>query len=374
MSEKNFCGVFNDKTVLVTGHTGFMGSWLTIWLKHLGANVVGLSLEPPTDPSLFGTLRLKDKINSEIGDIRQKEIVKEVFEKYKPEIVFHLAAQSLVRISYNDPVKTFETNVLGTVNVLEAIRKSNEVKVGIIMTSDKCYENELNNKPHIETDPMGGVDPYSASKGSAELITSSYRNSFFLEKENERKAKIATIRAGNIIGGGDWATDRIIPDTIKAIINEKNILLRNPNSVRPWQHVLEPISGMLWLSTKMYLGEKSLNQSWNLGPDNSKRFFSVKEIVEMILEKWQCKTNIEIIGNENEPFESETLQIVPLKANEILKWENVYSVEEAVSETISWYKIFFENPEEIEQKTIQDIDDYVLKAVTNNLIWSMKGN
>ena len=372
MQENIFSGIFRNKSVLVTGHTGFMGSWLSLWLNYLGANVVGLSLEPPTKPSFFEILELKNKIVSNIGDIRDKEKTCKVFEKYKPEIVFHLAAQSLVRISYDDPVETLETNIIGTANILDSIRKTDETKVGIVMTSDKCYENELNNKPHIETDPMGGFDPYSASKGAAELITSSYRNSFFSGENNSNKTKIASIRAGNIIGGGDWAKDRIIPDTIKAITKEEDVLLRNPESVRPWQHVLEPISGMLWLSTKMYQGEKSMDEAWNLGPDNSNKFFSVKDIVELILSRWKCKSDIKIINNMDEPFESKILQIDPSKANDILEWKNVYSVEEAIEETVSWYKTFIEDPEIIEKETIREIDNYILRANENNLIWSKK--
>tara|TARA_B110000014_G_scaffold259130_1_gene246384 strand:- start:765 stop:1889 length:1125 start_codon:yes stop_codon:yes gene_type:complete len=374
MSEKIFSGVFRDKSVLVTGHTGFMGSWLSLWLKYLGANVIGLSLEPPTRPSFFEILELRSKIESIIGDIRDKKITTEVFEKYKPEFVFHLAAQSLVRISYNNPVETLETNIIGTANILDSIRKTKETKVGIVMTSDKCYENELNNRPHIETDPMGGFDPYSASKGAAELIISSYRNSFFSAGNNDGNAKIASIRAGNIIGGGDWAKDRIIPDTIKAITKKEDVLLRNPKSIRPWQHVLEPISGMLWLSTRMYQGEDSLDEAWNLGPDNSNKFFSVKEIVEMILNRWKCKTDIEIIDNSNEPFESKILQIDPSKANNILEWKNVFSVEEAITETVSWYKAFIEDPKVIEKETKREIDNYILRANENDLIWSKKEN
>ena len=374
MSEKIFRGIFKNKTVLVTGHTGFMGSWLSFWLEYLGANVIGLSLKPTTSPSLFEILKLSQKVENIFGDIRNKEIVCEVFEKYKPEIVFHLAAQSLVRVSYNEPVDTFETNVMGTVNILDSIRKTKETSIGIIMTSDKCYENELNNKPHIESDPMGGIDPYSASKGAAELITSSYRNSFFSSENNDQNTKIASIRAGNIIGGGDWAKDRIIPDTIRAITEKNDVFLRNPKSVRPWQHVLEPISGMFWLSARMYQGENSLDEAWNFGPDNENKFFSVKEIVEMMVSKWESETNIEIINNPDEPFESKILKIDPSKASSILEWKNVYSVEEAIGETVSWYKTFYENPEIIEKETIQEINNYIFRANENNLIWSRKEN
>ena len=373
MSEKIFGGIFKDRTVLVTGHTGFMGSWLTLWLNHLGANVMGYSLKPPTEPSLFESLKLNDSMNSMIADIREREILIDACKKNKPDIIFHLAAQSLVRQSYDEPAITFETNVLGTVNILEAIRKNNDTKVAIIMTSDKCYDNKIDNKPHVETDPMGGFDPYSASKGSAELVTSSYRNSYFIEQNSGKKPKIATIRAGNVIGGGDWAIDRIIPDTIKSIVKNENILLRNPNSVRPWQYVLEPISGMLWLAAKIFLGEKSLDQAWNLGPDNSEEFFSVKELVQIILEKWHSNSKLEIIRNPNEPFESKSLLVNPSKANKILEWKNVYSVVEALEETVLWYKNFYTNPKDIGRESISQIEKYVSKAAENKLIWSKEG-
>ena len=239
MSQKIFDGIFEGKTVLVTGHTGFIGSWLTLWLNHLGANVIGYSLNPPTNPSLFDILNFGNDVTNVISDIRDKEKLFETVKKYEPEFVFHLAAQSLVRYSYENPLDTFEVNVLGTANVLDVLRFSSSVKVALIMTSDKCYDNKINDRVHVEDDPMGGIDPYSASKGAAELITSSYRNSFF--DTGDHRMSVSTIRAGNILGGGDWAKDRIIPDSIRAIIKNQNIRIRNPDSIRPWQYVLEPI-------------------------------------------------------------------------------------------------------------------------------------
>ena len=278
MPQKIFDGVFKGKTVLVTGHTGFIGSWLTLWLNQLGANVIGYSLNPPTNPSLFDILNFGNDITNVISDIRDKEKLFETVKKYEPEFVFHLAAQSLVRDSYENPLDTFEVNVLGTANVLDVLRFSSSVKVALIMTSDKCYDNKINDRVHVEDDPMGGIDPYSASKGAAELITSSYRNSFFDPRDH--KMSVSTIRAGNILGGGDWAKDRIVPDSIRAIIKNQNIRIRNPDSIRPWQYVLEPISGMLWLASKMRSNKKEFNQSWNFGPNIEQKLLTVKEIVD----------------------------------------------------------------------------------------------
>ena len=238
-SEYLFNGIFKNKTVFVTGHTGFIGSWLVLWLQSLGAKVIGYSLESPTKPSLFEALSLENEIIHIIGDIQDKQNLFDHIEKYKPEIVIHLAAQSLVRASYEDPSETFRTNVLGTVNILDSIRKLDCVKACVIMTSDKCYQNLNGNHFHKETDPLGGNDPYSASKGAAEIITNSFRNSFFnTEKNHDKNTGIASVRAGNVIGGGDWARDRIIPDCITALITDKKIRVRNPLSVRPWQFVL----------------------------------------------------------------------------------------------------------------------------------------
>ena len=277
LSSKNlFKGIYEGKTVLVTGHTGFIGSWLTLWLQSLGAKVVGYSLEPPTKPSLFETLGLENEITHTIGDIQDKQNLSDSIEKYKPEIVIHLAAQPLVRVSYEDPVETFRTNILGTVNILDSIRKSDSVSSCVVMTSDKCYQNLDANRFHKETDHLGGSDPYSASKGAAEIVTNSFRNSFF------NKESIATVRAGNVIGGGDWAKDRIIPDCIRALTTDKQIMVRNPSSIRPWQFVLEPISGILWLCSKLYTNPKTYSEAWNFGPNQTNKI-TVEKIVQNII-------------------------------------------------------------------------------------------
>ena len=368
MPQKIFNDVFKGKTVLVTGHTGFIGSWLTLWLKHLGANIVGYSLSPPTKPALFDILNLSNEIINVTADIRDKKKLFETVKKYEPEFVFHLAAQSLVRDSYENPLDTFEINVLGTANVLEVLRSSSSVKVALIMTSDKCYDNKINDRPHVEDDPMGGIDPYSASKGAAELITSSYKNSFF--DTNNNKLSISTIRAGNILGGGDWAKDRIIPDSINAVSENHNIKIRNPDSVRPWQYVLEPISGMLWLARKMHSNQKEFNQSWNFGPNTAQKFLTVKEIVGYVLAKSNTDLKIDFPDNSNEPFESKKLMIDSSKAYVNLNWKNIYTIDNALSETITWYKTYQSKQKDMKEFSISQIDNYVSKAKQVNMNWT----
>ena len=368
MSQKIFNDIFKGKTVLVTGHTGFIGSWLTLWLKYLGANIIGYSLNPPTDPSLFDILNLDNEITNVTSDIRDKEKLFETVKKYEPEFVFHLAAQSLVRDSYENPLNTFEINVLGTANMLEVLRFSPSVKVALIMTSDKCYDNKISNRPHIEDDPMGGIDPYSASKGAAELITSSYKNSFF--DTNDHKLSVSTIRAGNILGGGDWAKDRIIPDSINAVSENHNIKIRNPDSIRPWQYVLEPISGMLWLARKMYSNQKEFNQSWNFGPEIGQKFLTVKEIADYILTKSNSSLKIDFTDNSNQPFESKKLMIDSSKAYSNLDWKNIYTIDDTLSEIIAWYKTYQNKQEDMKEFSISQIDNYVSKAKQVNMNWT----
>ena len=368
MSQKIFDGIFEGKTVLLTGQTGFNGSWLTLWLNHLGANVIGYSLNPPTNPSLFDILNFGNDVTNVISDIRDKEKLFETVKKYEPEFVFHLAAQSLVRYSYENPLDTFEVNVLGTANVLDVLRFSSSVKVALIMTSDKCYDNKINDRVHVEDDPMGGIDPYSASKGAAELITSSYRNSFF--DTGDHRMSVSTIRAGNILGGGDWAKDRIIPDSIRAIIKNQNIRIRNPDSIRPWQYVLEPISGMLWLARKMHSNKKEFNQSWNFGPNIEQKFLTVKEIANYILGKSNTSLKIDFPDNSNQPFESEKLMIDSSKAYTNLDWKNIYTVNDALLETITWYKTYQSKKEHMKEFSISQIDNYVSKAKQVNMNWT----
>ena len=365
--KKIFQNTFENKVIFLTGHTGFQGSWMTLWLTLLGAKVIGFSQEPPTKPSMFKILNLEKKINHNIGDIRNQKSLQRLMQKSNPDFVIHFAAQALVRDSYINPIETFETNIIGTVNVLESIRNLDSIKTSIIMTSDKSYENSLNTKPHKETDPMGGFDPYSASKGASELIISSYRNSFFNQKKSQQK--ISSIRAGNVLGGGDWAKDRIIPDSIRALSKNKNIIIRNQNFIRPWQFVLEPLSGILWLIVKMNSSPNKFNESWNFGP-NKKNHVTVKEVVNKIIKNWgngSWKTNSKL----KHPHESKYLKLNTTKAKMNLKWKSVYDIDKIISETTSWYKAYYDKSSSMYDLSVEQIMNYVKNAQKMKLDWSV---
>lgn len=337
--KKDFNGIYNGKTVLVTGHTGFKGSWLSIWLNELGAKVIGYGLDPYTDNDNFVVTGLKDKIIDIRGDLRDEEKMMRVFEEYKPEFVFHLAAQPLVRLSYDIPKETYEVNVMGTLNVLECIRKSQSVKVGIMITTDKCYENKEQIWGYRETDAMGGYDPYSSSKGCAELLISSYRNSFFNPKDYDIHGKsIASVRAGNVIGGGDWSKDRIVPDCIKALQKNEIIEIRSPLSTRPWQHVLEPLSGYLLLGEKMYSNPELYCEGWNFGPDYD-GIQPVKNVVDYIVKFWgdgQWKD----VSQNKKVHEATLLSLDCTKAKQLLNWYPKLNLENALRYTVEWYNSF----------------------------------
>ncbi len=367
-----FNGIFKNKTVFVTGHTGFIGSWLVLWLQSLGAKVIGYSLEPPTKPSLFETLSLENEITHIIGDIQDKQNLSDNIEKHKPEIVIHLAAQSLVRASYEDPSETFQTNILGAVNILDSIRKLDYVKACVIMTSDKCYQNLNSNHFHKETDPLGGNDPYSASKGAAEIITNSFRNSFFnTEKNHDKNTGIASVRAGNVIGGGDWARDRIIPDCITALTTEKKIRVRNSSSIRPWQFVLEPISGILWLSSKLYTNPKTYSTAWNFGPNQTNKI-TVEKIVQNIIKIWNRGDWVDVSKeSKDQSIESVSLLLDSTKALNSLEWKTIYSLETAINETISWYKSYYNNHVSMRELSINQIEQYSKKANQMNIAWAI---
>ena len=368
-SKSMFKGIYKDRTVLVTGHTGFIGSWLVLWLQSLGAKVVGYSLESSTKPSLFETLGLENEITHIIGNVQDNQNLSDNIEKYKPEIVIHLAAQPLVRVSYEDPVETFRTNILGTVNILDSIRKSGSVSSCVVMTSDKCYQNLDADRFHKETDPLGGSDPYSASKGAAEIITNSFRNSFF------NKSNIATVRAGNVIGGGDWAKDRIVPDCIRALTTNKKIMVRNPSSIRPWQFVLEPISGILWLGSKLYTKPEKYSEAWNLGPNQTSNI-TVEKVVQNIIRIWDkdgsekgswLDTSKE---SKNQPNESISLLLDSTKALTSLEWKTIYSFETAINETISWYKSYYNNDTSMKDLSVYQIEQYSKTADQMNITWA----
>ena len=329
-----FSGVFAGKTVLLTGHTGFKGSWLAEWLLLLGARVHGLSLEPEGNPALFNQLGLGARLNHQIGDIRDAALVRRCVEAIQPDFVFHLAAQPLVRLSYKEPVETYATNVMGTVHVLEALRALSKPCAAVFVTTDKCYENREWVHGYREEDPMGGFDPYSSSKGMAELAIAAYRRSFFAG----HPVKIASARAGNVIGGGDWALDRIVPDCIRALQSGETIGVRNPHATRPWQHVLEPLSGYLWLATRLSLlttCDSPLCSGFNFGPGHDANR-TVGELVAEILNSWP--------GNwcdQSDPHahhEAKLLQLSTDKANALLGWSPVWRFAEAIRETVGWYR------------------------------------
>ena len=366
-----FNGIFKNKTVFVTGHTGFIGSWLVLWLQSLGAKVIGYSLEPPTKPSLFETLSLENEITHIIGDIQDKQNLSDNIEKHKPEIVIHLAAQPLVRVSYEDPVETFRTNILGTVNILDSIRKSDSVSACVVMTSDKCYQNLDANSFHKETDPLGGSDPYSASKGAAEIVTNSFRNSFFnLEKNHDKNTGIATVRAGNVIGGGDWARDRVIPDCVRALTTDKKIRVRNPSSIRPWQFVLEPISGILWLGSILYAKPKKYSEAWNLGPNQTSNT-TVEKVVQNVIRIWNKGDWIDVSKeSRDQPTELVSLLLDSTKALNSLEWKTTYSFENAINETISWYKSYYNNDTPMRELSVNQIEQYSKTANRMNITWT----
>jgi CDP-glucose 4,6-dehydratase len=332
-----FNDIYRDRSILVTGHTGFKGSWLSIWLNELKANVIGYALDPYTKNDNFVVTNLSDKIKDIRGDIRDFKKVTSVFDKHRPEIVFHLAAQSLVRTSYREPRLTYETNIMGTVNVLEAARKCDSVKAIVIITSDKCYENREWIWGYRERDPVGGYDPYSSSKGCAELVVSAYNNSFFNFKRScEYKAAVASVRAGNVIGGGDWADDRLIPDCMKSLKVQKPVKIRNPNAIRPWQHVLEPLNGYLLLASKLFEDPKEYVGAWNFGPSDD-AMISVKDLIEKVLRYWGNGIWIDV-SNDEQPHEAQLLKLDISKARYLLEWKPKLNIDTTIKMVVDWYK------------------------------------
>jgi CDP-glucose 4,6-dehydratase len=332
--------IFNGKKVFLTGHTGFKGSWLAYVLQKLGANVVGYSLPPSTKPNHFKLLNLD--ISSNLANICDLETLQKAINNSQPDVIFHLAAQPLVRYSYLNPVETFQTNILGTVNVLESARYCPSVRAIIVVTTDKCYENVEQIKGYVETDRMGGYDPYSSSKGCAELVVSAYRNSFFNVSEYNKKHQtlLATVRAGNVIGGGDWSNDRLIPDLIRAAISEQITQIRYPMATRPWQHVLEPIMGYLMLAEKLLRGEIEFAEPWNFGPEENQAL-TVGEVVQKAQKMWP-KIKIQV-DNQNEHFhEAGLLSLNIHKAKSKLGWLPKWSNQEAIEHTIEWYFSYYE--------------------------------
>jgi len=325
--------LFSGKRVLVTGDTGFKGSWLSYWLYLLGAEVAGYALPPERENDLFNLLGLERLIHHVTGDIRHLEDLERLFREFQPEIVFHLAAQALVRLSYDQPRLTFETNVGGSVNVLEAIRANHSVRVVIFVTSDKCYRNKEWIWGYRENDELGGRDPYSASKAAAEMVFAAYHDSFFLPRQ---EMGFASVRAGNILGGGDWAVDRLVPDIMKALIAGKPIVLRNPQATRPWQHVLDPLAGYLLLATQLYHAPKSFNGSWNFGP-TGEAIQTVLDLTEKIVAHWGSGS-ITVEKPQDASHEAGMLHLNCDKARRLLGWEPKWAFDKTIKETVLWYR------------------------------------
>lgn len=361
-----FNGVYKDKKVLITGHTGFKGSWLTLWLEHLGAKVVGYSLKPDTHPNNFESATIQDRIIHYFGDTRDTESLTKVILDHKPDFIFHLASQPLVNKSYQEPKETYETNLIGLINVLEAIRTSKLQTVFINITSDKCYENKEWTWPYRENDPLGGHDPYSASKACSEIITISYRKSFFAEKNySDHKVAIATVRAGNVVGGGDWSKDRIIPDCVRSLSENNPIFIRNPKAIRPWQHVLEPLAGYLWLGAKLFEDGQKYSQAWNFGSIFPKNL-EVLDLVKLVIDLWGSGSYT-IDPDQPKFHEAHYLKLDSHKAINLLKWEPVLDLQKTIEMTVNWYKRYYSGEKDSFKLCIEQIKEYEKLAKEKNL-------
>jgi CDP-glucose 4,6-dehydratase len=346
---------YSGKNVIVTGHTGFKGSWLTAWLKLLGANVTGISLDPPTIPSHFETALIRDGILDLRVDIRDANVISEFITSVKPDFIFHLAAQSLVHKAFNEPIETWQTNVMGTVNILNALRELKNPCVATLITSDKCYQNLEWVWGYRESDRLGGNDPYSSSKASAELAIHSYVNSYFSKEKS--KVRIVSARAGNVIGGGDWAADRLIPDCIKSWSKNETAILRNPHSTRPWQHVLEPIGGYLQLALKVSEDSRLHGESFNFGPDPANEY-SVQELVSEFSRHWDKVKWEQSSSVDSQIKESRLLKLNCDKAAQLIDWRAKLDFAQTVKLTAEWYKQFFENSTSINETTKLQITNY----------------
>jgi CDP-glucose 4,6-dehydratase len=352
---------WNGRKVLLTGHTGFKGGWFSLWLQRLGADVCGIALEPSTTPNLFQEASVGNHIRSEIADIRDASRMKEIVRDTDPEILFHLAAQPLVRQSYDDPLETYSTNVMGTANVLDAARSAKNLRAIVVITTDKCYENREWIWPYRETDTLGGYDPYSNSKACAELVVSSYRNSFFAPaKYSEHGVAVATARAGNVIGGGDWSKDRLVPDIMRTFAANQTLTIRNPKAVRPWQHVLEPLAGYLKLGKRLLTDGIEYGDAWNFGPEDSDAR-PVEWIVQHLAAEWGLDASWQIDKGPH-PHEAQMLKLDWSKAANFLSWRPALSLTEALRYTADWYRQSNQG-DDMHRFTLHQIEQY--EQVTN---------
>lgn len=348
-------GFWRDRRVLVTGHTGFKGSWLSLWLQSMGADVHGFALVPPTDPNMFTVARVADGMQATIGDVRDFEAVSLAIERCRPEIIIHMAAQSLVRLSYSQPIETYATNVMGTVHVLEAARRVGLTRAIVNVTSDKCYENKEWLWGYREEEPMGGYDPYSSSKGCAELVTSAYRRSFFQSSE----AALASSRAGNVIGGGDWAPDRLVPDILRAFQRGEAVTIRSPSATRPWQHVLEPLSGYLMLAQRLHNEGQTWAEAWNFGPSDED-VVSVEWVVRRLTQKWDGSAAWRL-DERRVTHEANYLKLDSSKCRARLGWRPRWNLDEALSHVVDWHKSWLDG-RDMREFSLSQIASYCLSS------------
>ena len=357
---------YSERSVFVTGHTGFKGSWLTEWLRTLGAYVTGYALNPPTDPNLFDAIGLGSKARHVVADVRDLDRLTAEVQAAQPSVIFHLAARALVRRAYAEPRDTFETNVMGTVNVLEAARACPFVRAVVIVTTDKVYQNPETGIAFRETDPLGGRDPYGASKGAAELITAAYRESFFAGG-----AAVASVRAGNVIGGGDWAPDRIIPDSVRALVAGEPIVVRNPDAIRPWQHVLEPLSGYLLLGARLVADGQRYAGAWNFGPTAQGADRPVSWVVDRFVNEWGSGSWTTPPSSRGQPHEALRLSLDSTKAHEQLAWTPVWDAQTAVHRTAAWYREYYRAPTAARELVEHDLNAYQADARAAGVTWAV---
>jgi len=358
-------GFWNKRSVFLTGHTGFKGTWLSLWLQRLGANLTGYALAPQTEPSMFDVVNAAAGMKHVVGEIRDLDTLSGALGKARPEVVIHMAAQPLVRHSYDQPVATFETNVMGTVNVLEACRRCPSVRCVVVVTTDKCYENHEWPWGYREIESMGGHDPYSASKASAEIVTAAYRRSFFASGPGMHPALVATVRAGNVIGGGDWALDRLIPDIVRAFCRDEEVVIRSPDAVRPWQHVLEPLSAYLLLAEKLHEGHEQYADAWNIGPLDSGAK-AVRWIVERMTACWGEGARWRL-DDQSRPHEATSLKLDISKAIEQLGWKPALTLDRAIDLLIAWYRAYHDGSAAMRDLTIRQIEGYMAAREPNAL-------